>query len=152
MRLVTAPLPAPRVQRCDHALRQLTATSPTGPVIHRLLAVLALTGVAVLTPAATSGAPPPPPPVTAPAGSIGVPRLDEPTSESDDPRARLYIIDHLDLGAVIHRRIEIVNTTAHPAQLTVYPDAAAITGGTFTAAPGHTPNERPNGSAPTPRR
>jgi hypothetical protein len=110
-------------------------------VIHRLLAVLALTGTAVLTPAAGAGAPSSPPPVTPPAGSIGVRLLDAPTTESADPRARLYIIDHLDLGAVIHRRIQVVNTTERPAQLTVYPDAATITDGTFTAAPGHTPNE-----------
>ena len=110
-------------------------------MIHRLFAVLALTGVAV-------GAGPPRP-VPHPQrhrsprrpGRWGAAAGRPPTSESDEPRARLYIIDRLDLGAVIHRRIEIVNTTAHPAQLTVYPDAAAITGGTFTAAPGHTPNE-----------
>jgi hypothetical protein len=110
-------------------------------VTHRLLAVTLLVVTAVLAPATTRVARSGPPPTTSPTGSIGVRLLDAPTSERGDPRARLYIIDHLAPGAVIHRRVEVVNTTAHTADLAVYPAAAAITDAMFTVAPGHAPDE-----------
>jgi hypothetical protein len=76
-----------------------------------------------------------------PAGSIGVQLLDVPLAAYADPRARLYIIDHLHPGTTIHRRIEISNTTASNLRIVTYPAAAAITQGAFVGASAHTPNE-----------
>jgi hypothetical protein len=74
-------------------------------------------------------------------GSIGVQLLDVPLSAYNDPRARLYIIDHLHPGTTIHRRIEISNTTASNLHIVTYPAAAAISQGAFVGAAAHTPNE-----------
>jgi hypothetical protein len=67
--------------------------------------------------------------------------LDVPLTAYDDPRARLYIIDHLHPGTVIHRRIEISNTTASTVHIVTYPAAATISQGAFVGAAAHTPNE-----------
>jgi hypothetical protein len=75
------------------------------------------------------------------AGSIGVQVLDVPLTAYDDPRARLYIIDRLHPGTVIHRRIEISNTTASTVHVVSYPAAATISRGAFVGAVAHTPNE-----------
>jgi hypothetical protein len=77
----------------------------------------------------------------APAGSIGVQLLDVPLTAYADPRARLYIIDHLHPGTTIHRRIEISNTTTSTVQIVTYPAAATISQGAFVGAAAHTPNE-----------
>ncbi len=76
-----------------------------------------------------------------PTGSIGLRLLDAPVSALDDPRARLYIVDHLAPGTVISRRIEVSNTTATTAHVVLYPAAASIVKGSFLGAEGHTPNE-----------
>jgi hypothetical protein len=75
------------------------------------------------------------------AGSIGVQLLDVPLSAYADPRARLYIIDHLHPGTTIHRRIEISNTTTSTVHIVAYPAAATISQGAFVGATAHTPNE-----------
>ncbi len=67
--------------------------------------------------------------------------MDVPVSEANNPRALRYIIDDLPTGAVIHRRILIVNNEPRTAHFTVYPDAAHITGGQFVGDKGATPNE-----------
>lgn len=77
---------------------------------------------------------------TAP-GVIGVRLLDAPTSRADDPRALIYIVDHLNPGAVIHRRIQISNTTPDQASVAVYEAAAQIADGVFTGAPDRTAND-----------
>jgi hypothetical protein len=77
----------------------------------------------------------------APAGSIGVQLRDVPLAAYADPRARLYIIDHLHPGTTIHRRIEISNTTASSMHIVTYPAAATISQGAFVGAAAHTPNE-----------
>ena len=63
---------------------------------------------------------------------IGIKLVDAPVSEKNDPRAHSYIIDHLAPGAVISRRIEVVNTTAATAAVSLYATAATIAGGSFT--------------------
>ena len=84
--------------------------------------------------------------ITAPAGAataggIGLRLLDAPATAGDDPRARLYIVDHLAPGTVIHRRIEVSNTTASPMHILLYPAAATIEDGSFLGAAGHTQND-----------
>jgi hypothetical protein len=74
-------------------------------------------------------------------GSIGLRLLDVPATATLDPRARIYIVDHLAPGTVIHRRIEISNTTASTAHVVMYPAAATLGKGTFLGAAGHTRND-----------
>jgi hypothetical protein len=75
------------------------------------------------------------------AGGIGLRLLDVPTAAKLDPRARIYIIDHLAPGTVIHRRIEIGNTAASGARAVLYPAAASLGKGSFLGAAGHARNE-----------
>ncbi|MCW2633612.1 MAG: hypothetical protein JWR88_2574 [Pseudonocardia sp.] len=103
-------------------------------------AFAAATGTASATP--SSLAVHTPSALAAPApGGLGVRLVDAPTATRDDPRARLYIVDHLQPGSVINRRIEVANTTAAPMHVAVYAAAASIAGGTFTGADGHAAND-----------
>lgn len=114
--------------------------APAPPRIIRpprwVLAALVLT-VFIAAPASAST----PAARPATAGGIGLRLLEAPTSAGDDPRARLYVVDHLAPGTVIHRRIEVSNTTASPMRIVLYPAAAAIEDGSFLGAEGHTKNE-----------
>jgi hypothetical protein len=74
-------------------------------------------------------------------GAIGLRLLDVPSAASLDPRARIYIVDHLAPGTVIHRRIEISNTTASGARVVLYPAAASLGKGSFLGAEGHARDE-----------
>ncbi len=74
-------------------------------------------------------------------GGIGLRLLDAPANAGNDPRARLYIVDHLAPGTVIHRRVEVSNTTDSTMHVALYPSAATIEKGTFVGAAGRTPND-----------
>lgn len=74
-------------------------------------------------------------------GSIGLRLVDVPVSAGNDPRARLYIVDHLAPGTVIRRRIEVSNTTPTTERILLYAAAASIVKGAFLGASGHTPND-----------
>src|SRR4051794_3579348 len=65
------------------------------------------------------------------AGSIGLRLVDVPAGDSGDPRARIYIVDHVVPGTVIDRRIQVANTTTDPAHIALYPAGAAIANGSF---------------------
>ncbi len=80
-------------------------------------------------------------PAAAFAGGIGIRLLAAPMSGRSDPRAARYITDHVAPGAVVHRKVQITNTSDTPRHVDVYAGAATIGGGTFTAAPGRTPDE-----------
>ena len=75
------------------------------------------------------------------AGGIGVQLLEVPLAAAADPRARIYIIDHLHPGTVIHRRIEVSNTTSSSVHVVMYAAAATISQGAFVGDAAHTPNE-----------
>ncbi|MCW2769735.1 MAG: hypothetical protein JWR27_1168 [Aeromicrobium sp.] len=72
---------------------------------------------------------------------LGIRLVDAPVAARDDPRARVYIIDHVKPGTTIKRRIEVSNNTGKPTDIAVYPAAAAIKGNSFIGLPGDTPNE-----------
>jgi hypothetical protein len=74
-------------------------------------------------------------------GGIGLRLVDVPVAALDDPRAHLYVVDHLAPGTTIHRRIEVSNTTAGTQHVVLYPAAATIANGSFLGAAGHTPND-----------
>jgi hypothetical protein len=112
-------------------------------VIQVARCALAALAFAVVVAASASGSTTArsPVPSAAPAGSLGVQLLDVPVAEAADPRARLYIVDHVNPGTVIHRRIEVSNTTASTMPVVLYPAAATIGNGLFVGAAGHTPND-----------
>lgn len=83
-------------------------------------------------------------------GSIGVRIVDVPTTARNDPRARVYIVDHVGPGTAIRRRIEVSNATHSTAQLAVYAAAADVHGGTFAVAAGRTANELSGWTTVTP--
>lgn len=83
-------------------------------------------------------------------GGIGLRLTEAPVSAADDPRARVYIVDHLAPGAVIERRIEVSNTTASSQQIALYAAAASIDDGSFVGAAGDTPNELSSWTSVTP--
>ena len=72
---------------------------------------------------------------------LGIRLLDAPADRADDPRARSYIIDHLAPGTTIERHVEVSNGTDEDANIDVYPVAADVKGGGFSADPGRGKNE-----------
>lgn len=76
--------------------------------------------------------------------------LDAPVSAGDDPRAQLYIVDHLAPGAVITRRVEVSNATVSTARIALYSSAAAIVNGLFVGAARDTANDLSTWTAVTP--
>jgi hypothetical protein len=83
-------------------------------------------------------------------GSIGVRIVEVTSGLSDDPRARLYIVDHVAPGTVIERQIE-VSTTVSAAPVEIYPAAASIENGFFSGAEGRTVNELSNWTSVYPK-
>ena len=67
--------------------------------------------------------------------------VDVPVAQRDDPRAQVYIVDHLAPGTVIDRRIEVSNTSASRVHVVLYSAAATIAHGSFLGSVGHTPDE-----------
>ena len=61
-----------------------------------------------------------------------------PSGEAGNPRALRYIIDHLHPGTTIRRRALVENLGSTAARITVYPDAATISGGSFIGDAGET--------------
>lgn len=127
----------------DRASRRLRgrASERVINVTRRVLAAVAFTAALGAAPVSVSTAATVARPGAATAGSIGVQLLEVPLSEYSDPRARLYILDHLHPGTAIHRRIEVSNTTASNLHVVIYPAAASISQGTFVGAAAHTANE-----------
>ena len=76
-----------------------------------------------------------------PEGQVGIRLLDVPTDRADDPRARLYIVDHLQQGEAIERRIEVSSGLAEPTKITLYAAGASVEGGEFVFFEGKNANE-----------
>ncbi|MEV0727526.1 hypothetical protein [Polymorphospora sp. NPDC050346] len=80
-------------------------------------------------------------PASADDGRIGIRLLEAPVDRRDDPRARVYVIDHLNPGTKIERRIEVANNAPTPRTIELYPAGAAIEDDAFTIAEDRTANE-----------
>ena len=106
--------------------------------------------LAVAAPAGAATSPPNPQTAAKDVGSIGVRLVDAPVATRDDPRARVYIVDHLKPGTTIKRRIEVSNTTRAATQIVLYAAAASITKGSFLGAAAHTPNDLSNWTSVSP--
>ncbi|WP_433497198.1 hypothetical protein ACQP1K_19790 [Sphaerimonospora sp. CA-214678] len=74
-------------------------------------------------------------------GAVGIRLLEAPRSRLSDPRARVFIVDHVNPGTTFTRRLEVSSSSAKPRHVDVYAGAAAIDGGTFTFSPGREHNE-----------
>ena len=72
---------------------------------------------------------------------IGIRLADVPVASSDNPRARVYIVDHVAPGTVVKRRVEISNNTGKDAQIEVYPAAADASHGSFVGLADRARNE-----------
>jgi hypothetical protein len=74
-------------------------------------------------------------------GGIGLRLVEAPVAAKDDPRARIYIVDHLAPGADIERRVEVSNSTTTNHDVSLYAGAATIQDGTFVGAAGRMSSE-----------
>lgn len=74
-------------------------------------------------------------------GSFGVRLVEAPKDRQDDPRALIYIVDHVKPGTTFTRRFVVGTTSKVPLTVSSYPAAAAIQDGTWEPAPGRTPND-----------
>jgi hypothetical protein len=110
---------------------------------HRALTAVGLLALLCVGAAPAGAATGTPTPSAAPqgSGSIGIRLVDAPAATRDDPRARVYIVDHLKPGSVIERRVEVSNTTRAAEHLMLYAAAASITRGSFLGAAAHTSND-----------
>ncbi|TCB99620.1 hypothetical protein E0H26_03415 [Micromonospora zingiberis] len=72
---------------------------------------------------------------------IGLRLLDIPAARADDPRARVYVIDHVKPGTTISRRVEVSNDSTERQQIELYAGAATIEGNTFTVTEGRGGND-----------
>jgi hypothetical protein len=112
------------------------------------LVVTVSIALVVGSPAVSAGASAPTsPPI---AGSIGVRLVDAPTAAVSDPRAQIYIVDHLAPGSVITRRVEVSNGSAATARIALYSSAASIVQGSFIGAASNTANDLSNWTTITP--
>lgn len=96
-----------------------------------LLAVAALT--TALLPATPSGA--------AEDGGLSIRLVNAPTALRDDPRARIYIIDHVAAGTVLHRTVAVGDTTDQPLTASLYVGGASVAKGAFSPADKGVPSE-----------
>jgi hypothetical protein len=76
-----------------------------------------------------------------PAESIGIRLVDAPTDRANDPRAHVYVVDHVSPGTTIKRRIEISNSTGKQQVVQLYPAAATIADGAFQFGEGRAAND-----------
>ena len=120
-----------------------TAAARKRAAVRGIVAAVAMT-LAVVAPGPASA--------TTPAGSIGLRLVDAPIAARQDPRARVYIVDHVAPGKSIHRRIAISNATTSTARIALYAAAAGIEKGSFLGAVGHTPNEVSTWTSVTPEK
>ncbi|MFG3436545.1 hypothetical protein ACGF0J_04785 [Nonomuraea sp. NPDC047897] len=73
--------------------------------------------------------------------TVGIRLIEVPASRLDDPRALSYIVDHVNPGATIKRRLEIANSSPAPVRVQVYAGAASVGKGGFAFAPEGVANE-----------
>ncbi|MDQ1434805.1 MAG: hypothetical protein QOF59_1621 [Actinomycetota bacterium] len=99
-----------------------------------LIVAAAPAGAAPRIKAAANGQP-------AASASIGLRLVDVPLAEHDDPRAQVYIVDHVRPGTVIHRRIEVSDNSSSRVHVALYSAAATIGRDAFLGGAGHSRNE-----------
>ncbi|MCZ7375786.1 hypothetical protein [Micromonospora sp. WMMC250] len=73
--------------------------------------------------------------------AISIRMLDIPASRAQDPRAQVYIVDHLKPGTTINRRVEVLNSSGESQEIDFYSGAASVENNAFTVPEGRTGNE-----------
>jgi hypothetical protein len=106
--------------------------------VRRLLIFL-ISAAGALAPAAYVRVPPAA--AQAPSGSVGIRLLEAPKARQNDPRARIYIVDHLAPGTTIRRHIEVSNGTGERLRISLYAAGADVADAGFRFADGRTQNE-----------
>jgi hypothetical protein len=108
------------------ATRRARRSSPAGTrrsaAITGLLLLAALT---VLGAPATAQDPPAP--------GLGLGLLEVPSALASDPRAQVYVIDHVNPGATLERRLAVSNGTNEPMRVALYGTAADVANGWVVA-------------------
>lgn len=108
-------------------------THTMGPLVRRcLVATASLMLINVASALAQSGVP---------SGSIGIRLLEVPAHLAEDPRAHLYVIDHLNQGDTINRRVEVLSGLDHRERIGLYTAGAVVSKGRFGFLEGRTQNE-----------
>ncbi|MGP3917666.1 hypothetical protein [Nonomuraea sp. 10N515B] len=74
-------------------------------------------------------------------GGIGIRLLEATLGRKNDPRAHIYIIDHVNPGTGFSRRLEIRNTSSKPQRVKIYAAAAEIHDDKFIPAANPNANE-----------
>ncbi|HVT77267.1 MAG TPA: hypothetical protein VHD87_09570 [Acidimicrobiales bacterium] len=74
-------------------------------------------------------------------GSIGIALAEAPTNRANDPRARVYIVDHVAPGTTISRKVRVSNDTDETESIDTYAASASIRDGEFRFGDGHARNE-----------
>jgi hypothetical protein len=72
---------------------------------------------------------------------LGIRLLEAPTERRDDPRAQVYIVDHVGPGTSFSRRFEVVNDSDEPTDVALYAVASEVRNGSFEPQAGRTANE-----------
>src|SRR5688500_16468940 len=72
--------------------------------------------------------------------TVGIRLAEAPQNRADDPRARLYIVDHLAPGTTINRKVEVSNNTRDAQHVVLYAGSASIEEGGFRFGDGREPN------------
>ena len=72
---------------------------------------------------------------------LGIRLLEAPTALANDPRAHIYIIDHLAPGTVIHRKVQVSDGTTTPLDISLYAAGSDIEGGLWSPFTGRQPDE-----------
>lgn len=108
-------------------------THKMGPLVRRcLFATASLVLINAASALAQSGVP---------SGSIGIRLLEVPAHLAEDPRAHLYVIDRLNQGDTIHRRVEVLSGLDHRERIGLYAAGAFVSKGRFGFLEGRTQNE-----------
>jgi hypothetical protein len=84
------------------------------------------------------------------AGGVSIRLVDAPADRQNDPRARIYIVDHIKPGDRIERHIEIGNTTASTTDVELYAASASVKSGEFIFGEGRARNELTSWTTVTP--
>lgn len=83
-------------------------------------------------------------------GTFGIRLVDVPADQAGDPRAHQYVLDHLDPGDTLRRRVEVANHSDGPVTVALYAAAADVQGGRFLFGEGRAANELTGWTAITP--
>ena len=73
--------------------------------------------------------------------SLGIRLVDAPLERRDDYRAHIYIVDHLNPGDTIERRVEVTNYSPSARTVAMYPGAAVVDKEGFLFGDGPAENE-----------